>query len=142
LAPGRPLNADPLSRPKAMLKEPVHPAETYVNLFLLEMLQAEKGSQVVRASVALPVLRDNVPPDFARFRNRLKIMAGLDPVTYPTPKNATLEIAIDRKDNGQWHDCRYTVSLLFTDARSDPSVELRAELKSQEPGVDPELCLY
>jgi hypothetical protein len=90
----------------------------------------------------LPELRGYDAPDFARFRNRLKIMAGLDPVTYPTPKNGTFEIAIDRKENGQWYDCRYTVHLVFTDASSDPSVELRAELKSQEPGIDPDLCLY
>src|ERR1051325_2470763 len=98
-----------------MIQEPVHPAETYVNLFLLEMLQADKCKQLVQASVPLPILRDNVPPDFARFRNRLKIMARLDPVTYSTPKNGTFEIAIDRKENGQWYDCRYRVSLLFTD---------------------------
>jgi hypothetical protein len=124
-----------------MRKEPVHPAETYVNLFLLELLQAENRVQIARASAPLPVLRNHEPPDFARFRNRLKIRAWLDPVTYPTPKSGVVEIATDRQLNGQWYDCRHTVHLLFTDGGSDPSVELRAELKSQERGVDPDLCL-
>ena len=125
-----------------MLKVPVHPAERYVNLFLLEMLQDGPGVRVAQASVGLPVLRDHEPPDFARFRNRLKIMAGLDPVTYPTPRSGTVDIAIDRQADGQWYECTYTVRLLFTDAGNDPSVELRAELESQKPGVDPDLCLY
>ncbi len=124
-----------------MLKEPVHPAETYVNVFLLEMLHAEQRLLVVKLSVALPVLRGHEPPEFARFRNRLKIMAELDPVTYPTPTNGTFEIAIDRQVNGQWYDCRYTVHVVFTDSSDDPSVELSAKLKSQKPGVDPDLCL-
>ena len=127
---------------KTMLKEPIHPAERYVNLFLLEMLRADTGVHVAQRSVALPVLRCHEPPDFARFRNRLKIMAGFDPVAYPTPRNGALDIAIDRQVDGQWYECVYTVRLLFTDTGNDPSVELRAELKSQKPGVDPGLCLY
>src|SRR5688572_11379266 len=113
-----------LCRPERMLKQPVHSTETYVNLFLLDMLQAEKGSHVAMASAALPVLRGHAPPDFARFRNRLKIMAGLDPVTYPTPRGGTVDIAIDRQRDGQWYECVYTVRCLFTDASNDPSVEI------------------
>jgi hypothetical protein len=106
-----------------MLKEPVHPAEAYVNTFLFEMLQAERRLHVAKASVALPVLRGQEPPQFARFRNCLKIMAELDPVTYPTPKNGTVEIAISRQVNGQWYDCVYFVHLLFDDASSDLRLE-------------------
>jgi hypothetical protein len=123
------------------LKEIVPPAELYVNLFLIEMLQADKAEHLAKASVALPVLQGNEPPDFARFRNRLKIMAGLDPVTYATARSGTANFAIDRQVAGQWCECVYTLRLIFNDSISDPSVELCAELKSQKPGIDPDLCL-
>jgi hypothetical protein len=123
-----------------MLKEPVHPAERYVNVFLLELLQAE-GVCVVRRSVSLPELRGLRPPEFGRFRNRLKVMAHLNPVTYPTPKQGTINISTDRQVDGKWYEFVYAVRVLFTDVGDDPSVELRPELTSQKPGVDPALYL-
>src|SRR5687768_732473 len=98
-----------------MPNEPVHPAKRYVNLFLLEMLQGAPGVRVARRSAPLPVLQDHAPPDFDRCRNRLKVLAGLDPVAYPSPRDGTVDVGIDRQVDGQWYECVYTVSLRFTD---------------------------
>jgi hypothetical protein len=125
------------------LKEPVHPAERYVNLFLVDMLEAERWSCSARSSEALPTIKGHEPPQFARFRNRLKIMGGLDPVVYPAPRAGKIDLVIlDRSLEGKWYDCHYTVRLLFNDLGDDPSVDLSAELTQKEPGVDPDLCLY
>jgi len=123
-------------------KEPVHPAELYTNLFLVNLLTSDAAASAVRSSEPLPVLAGlEYVPDFARFRNRLKIMASLDPVTYPTPRAGSFQVATERQIDGAWYLYRHTLHLLFTDAATDPSVEIRVELTSREPTVDPALCL-
>jgi hypothetical protein len=124
------------------IKEPVHPAERYVNLFLIDLFMTDTPTRAVRQSNALPALAGfDYVPEFARFRNRLKIMANLDPVTYPTPRAGSAEIAIDREVDGAWFQFGYTLHLLFDDAATDPSVEMRVELTSREPTFDPALLL-
>ena len=124
-----------------MIKHPVHPAERYVNLVLLDLLHSGRNEWRAKSSDVLPALSDQPSPDFARLRNRLKVMAELDPVLYPTPRTGSFQIAVDRKVDGQWFVCTYAVTALFTDVGDDPSVEVRAELISQEPGIDPDLRL-
>jgi hypothetical protein len=123
------------------VKEPVHPAKQYVNGFLFEMLQAETRSCRVQLSGKLPIVLGQQPPEFARFRNRLKIMAGLDPVIYPMPRAGSFNVMINRQVDGQWYECYYAVRMLFDDSANDPSVELSSELARKEPGIDPKLCL-
>jgi hypothetical protein len=124
------------------IKEPVHPAELYANVFLVNLLASDAATGTARSSEPLPVLAGvEYVPDFARFRNRLKIMAGLDPVMYRTPRTGSFQVSTDRQLNGAWYEYRHTVHLLFTDAATDPSVEIRVELTSREPTIDPALCL-
>lgn len=70
------------------------PVERYVNLFLRALLRQQPQCFVVRKSVALPELLGQAPPEFVRFRNRLKLMAGLNPVTYQIPKEAKIRLTI------------------------------------------------
>ena len=124
------------------IKEPVHPAEHYANVFLVNLLTTDTSAITVRSSEPLPALAGvEYVPDFARFRNRLKIMAGLDPVIYPTPRTGSFQVATERQVDGEWYLYRHTLHLLFTDAGTDPSVEIRIELTEREPTVDPDLCL-
>ena len=124
------------------IKQPVHPAEHYANVFLVNLLTSDTVAGTARSSEPLPVLAGvEYVPDFARFRNRLKIMAGLDPVIYPTPRTGSFQVSTDRQLNGAWYEYRHTVHLLFTDAATDPSVEIRVELTSRQPTIDPALCL-
>ena len=124
------------------IKEPVHPAELYANVFLVNLLTSDAAAGTVRSSEPLPVLAGvEYVPDFARFRNRLKIMARLDPVIYPTPRTGSFQVSTERQVDGAWYEYRHTLHLLFTDTATDPSVEIRVELTSREPTVDPALCL-
>jgi hypothetical protein len=123
-------------------KEHVHPAKRYVSLFLLDMLEAARLSCSARASGVLPVLRGQEPPEFTRFRNRLKVMAGLDPITYQAPRTGTFELVTPRQEDGEWYDCYYTARLTFTDLGIDPTVELSLELTRKQPGPDPATVLY
>jgi hypothetical protein len=123
------------------LKEPLHPAEQYVNLFLLGMFHVDPRSEIVQRSAQLPELQGHKPPAFARFRNRLKIMCDLDPVIYAAPREGSFEVSIDRQIEGQWYACYYTVRAVFSDATTDPSVKVSAEMTRKRPSVNPDLCL-
>lgn len=115
------------------------PARRYVNAFLLAMCSANDPVRRIKRSDGLPSVElfPDPPPPFEQCRNRLKIMAQLDPVIYPTPKVARFEINVGNDEAGGMRERQYAVHATFDDAASDPSVELRAELLWERflPGV-------
>ena len=128
------------------IKEYTHPTARYVNAFLLDMTK-EDGEVVrtVRRSGALPVMAAFpalTPATFERFRNRLKVMADLDPVIYQSTRSGSFEIMVPRELDGKWYGCHYTISVLFDDIAPDPCLAVRSQLKSRESGFDPAECLF
>ena len=73
----------------------------------------------------------DVPP-FERFRNRLKIMAGLDRVLYKEPRTGNLEVVFERASGSACTDSRYSIDLRFIDVGDEPAVEMNARLIATE----------
>ena len=120
------------------------PARRYVNCFLLANCRLGASIHVMRESDGVPVLEsrwDAPPPSFERFRNRLKIMANLDPVCYPVRKQGRFELSIPSENDGGIIQQLFAVEVTFDDAADDPSVEVRFERLSSTvcPGPDPVL---
>lgn len=109
------------------------PVQSYVNLLLLTMANSEQRERTLRASVALPPVECPDPlemPAFPAVANRLKVMANLNPVLYPEPKEASLPIKVRIKAADKMHD--FTVHLLFRD-QGDREVRIRLEDHGPSP---------
>src|SRR5215468_2367718 len=112
-----------------MILKGIHPARKYTNRFVYTLLTGAMSSCVIRKSQPLPVLAEGEPPpEFERFRNRLKIMAELDPVVYPIPRMGSFLISFDRRLGGDLYELMYKVTAQFTDVGDNPQIELRGEL--------------
>jgi len=64
-------------------------------------------------------LEEEVPPgelDFDRIINRLKVLAGLDPVIYKEPRKGKISLRI----HGTW----YHLDITFTDSVADSQCEI------------------
>ena len=104
------------------------PVSNYVNLLVLDLCRDERAEMVLRQSRPLPIptRSDDAEyeiPEFRKVANRLKVMAGLDPVTYTEPKEGQIELMVSGKD--------VTVFLRFEDSCDDPTVRIRAETTSK-----------
>ena len=125
------------------IREDIHPARRFVNLFLLDMFRTGKTDCTIRSSDGLPALRAYpAPPDFERFANVLKVMAGLDPGPFPTPRGGSFLVAIDHEISGVWEEVTFCVHASFADAAGGAgAVNLHAEVTARTPTVDPDACL-
>jgi len=97
------------------------PAKAWVNLFLLHMCRDSVSSLTLQRSKGIPPipLEEEVPPggfDFDRIINRLKVLAGLDPVIYKEPRKGKISLCIQ----GTW----YHLDTTFTDSVADSQCEI------------------
>jgi hypothetical protein len=115
-----------------MIRDITEPTQRYVAAFLDHVLQGESVTCAARKSVALPSIGNMTAPPFERFRNRLKIMAGLDPVLYKEPRTGNVEVVFERQSGSACTDARYSIELRFIDVGDDPVVELNARLIATE----------
>jgi hypothetical protein len=101
---------------------PSTPVIRYVNLILYQMFQEEKERRILRQSETLPIISefgdDLQPPSLEAVVNRLKVMAGLNPVKYTDPTDGSLQVWIGG------HECR--VLCRFDDG-ADSRCEIRME---------------
>lgn len=74
------------------------PAVCYTDLLFLDLAKDLGREWLLRRSQPLPVPTTGGlpgdPPDFAHVVNRLKILCGLDPVSYPRPIEGTIELVV------------------------------------------------
>jgi hypothetical protein len=120
------------------------PTRRYVNCFLGSNSRRGPAIHRIRKSHGLPALDgcpDAVAPTFERFRNRLKVMARLDPVRYHAPKPGRFELIVHFDEEPGLTEAKFMVHLMFDDASEDPCVELRFEPLSSvsHPGGNPYL---
>lgn len=115
-----------------MIRDITDPTQRYVAAFLDHILHGESVTCTARKSVALPSIGDVAVPPFERFRNRLKIMAGLDPVLSNEPRTGSLEVVFERQSGSACTDTRYSIELRFIDVGDDPVVEMNARLIATE----------
>ena len=111
-----------------MIKDITEPTQRFVAAFLDRVLDGESVFYTARKSVPLPSIGDLDVPPFERFRNRLKIMAGLDPVLYKEPRTGNLEVVFERASGSACTDSRYSIDLRFIDVGDEPAVEMNARL--------------
>jgi len=105
------------------------PAKAWVNLFLLHMCRDSVGSLTLQRSKGIPPipLEEEVPSggfDFDRIVNRLKVLAGLDPVIYKKPRKGSISLCIA----GTW----YQVNATFVDSVSDSCCEITAHRREPQ----------
>jgi hypothetical protein len=95
----------------------VPPPVRYVGALLNEMADG-KRSVTLRSSAQLPVPHGagSDLPQFSQIVNRLKIMAGLDPVAYPDVVRKQIEVTVGER--------KRKVAVTFDDKASDPSCQL------------------
>jgi hypothetical protein len=115
-----------------MIRDITEPTQRYVAAFLDRILHGESVTCAARKSVALTSIGDMAVPPFERFRNRLKVMAGLDPVLYKEPRTANVEVVFERQSGAACTDTRYSIELRFIDVGDDPVVEMNARLIATE----------
>ena len=100
------------------------PVKRYVNLLLLDLGGSDEGAScTLSKSRSLPSLtgykwEEELPP-FEKVRNRLKVMADLDPVTFQEPVKGHFKMQIGARP------CIAHVD--FDDGADDPTVNLRLE---------------
>jgi hypothetical protein len=88
------------------------PAVRYANLLLYYMVKNNTGTQVLSESESLPPLAEEVaPPPFDRLLNRLTVMSGLDPVTYPAPVEGSISLSVA--------GAMFRAKTMFDDASND-----------------------
>lgn len=93
------------------------PPVKYVSALLSEMTEG-KRSVTLRASGKLPVPAGagSELPAFAQIVNRLKVMAGLDPVAYAEVVRKQFEVTVGER--------KRKISVAFDDKAPDPSCQL------------------
>lgn len=99
------------------------PSKTWVSLFLLHLCKDLGSSLTLQKSKGIPPIpfEEEVPPggfDFDQIMNRLKVMAGLDPVLYKEPQKGKISLCIC----GIWHHLDTT----FVDSVDDSRCEITA----------------
>jgi len=102
------------------------PAKKWVNLFLQHMFESHLVSFTLKKSEGIPSipLEDKLPEgelDFIKIINRLKVMSGLDPVTFKKPHEGNIPIGI----HGIW----YTAKTAFIDSEDDSKCEITISKK-------------
>ncbi|NLX22984.1 MAG: hypothetical protein GXY55_15125 [Phycisphaerae bacterium] len=99
-----------------------NPTKIYVNCLILHLYDGDRHPCVLRPSEPLPEVPhydlDEQPP-IQRVVNRLKVMAGLDPVHFPQPRDGRIELQI--------RVAKCFLHVRFNDTGPDPSVTLRLE---------------
>lgn len=96
-------------------------AESWVNLLLLHMYKDSIKTYILDNSQGIPPIpHDEELPDgelnFESIINRLKVMVGLDPVKYKTPKKGSVSLGL----GGIW----YTANMIFDDSNDKPSCSI------------------
>ncbi len=76
------------------------PTKDYINLILLGMLRHAQSDWDINDADGLPAPQygpdfDMTGVTFDRVVNRLKVMSGLDPVTYRDPREGAIELVIN-----------------------------------------------
>ncbi|MCU0917278.1 MAG: hypothetical protein MUC88_22345, partial [Planctomycetes bacterium] len=104
------------------------PAKHWVNLLLLHMYHSV-DHLTLRRSQGIPSLPldDDLPLaelDFDKIINRLKVLSGLDPVTFREPRRGKVRLCI----SGTW----YRVDTVFTDTAADSQCEITMQRESPE----------
>ena len=102
---------------KVIVPTEVSPPVRYVNALLSEMAETRR-SVTLRTSGRLPAPSGigSELPQFAQVVNRLKIMAGLNPVAYSEVVRRQFEVTINER--------KRKVSVAFDDRGSDPSCQV------------------
>lgn len=105
------------------------PAKTWVNLFLLHLCEDPSGSFTFQKSKGIPPVshEEEVPPggfDFDKIINRLKVMAGLDPVVYAEPRKGRISLCIQ--------GIGYHLDTTFVDSSTDSRCEIAAHREEPE----------
>ena len=97
------------------------PAKTWVNLLLLHMSKDSLSTYTLKQSQGIPpVPHEEDLPDgeisFERIINRLKVMAGLDPIKFTEPKKGSFSICVQ----GHW----FTFNTIFNDSSDNPTCSI------------------
>lgn len=108
------------------------PSKVWVNLFLLHLCRDSESSFTLQKSKGIPPIpfEEEVPPggfDFDKIMNRLKVMAGLDPILYKEPQKGKISLCIC----GVWHHLDTT----FVDSVDDSQCEITAH-RGGPPATD------
>jgi len=96
-----------------------HPVVRYVDELLLRLARSTPGSELLRASTPLPQVQGASSPEIAsvpgfdQVVNRLKVLAGLPPMTCKAPVQKTFECSVEGR--------QLRVECLFADSADDPS---------------------
>ena len=104
------------------------PAKTWVNLLLLHMYQHSVDRLTLRRSQgipSIPVRGEDLPLaelDFDKIINRLKVLSGLDSVTFREARRGKIRLCI----GGVW----YRVDTVFTDTAADSQCEITMQRES------------
>lgn len=110
------------------------PVKRYVNILLLDLAKTgEDALCTLSKSHPLPspafcTWEEEIPP-FEKVRNRLKVMAGVDPVVSHEPVKGRIELSIGVRP------C--IIHTEFDDRPEDPRVYLHLEWLQPEPGPSP-----
>ena len=120
----KPINLDEIDLNELKELSAASPAKVWVNLLLLHICKDSGSSLTLQKSKGIPSipLEEEVPPgelDFDRIINRLKVMAGLDPVTYREPRKGRISLTI----GGTWYHGNAT----FVDSVADSQCEITAD---------------
>ena len=104
------------------------PAKHWVNLLLVHMYHSV-DHLTLRRSQGIPSLPldDDLPLaelDFDKIINRLKVLSGLDPVTFREPRRGKVRLSI--------HSVWYRVDTVFTDTAADSQCEITMQRESPE----------
>ena len=97
------------------------PAKTWVNLLLLDMSRDSVNTYTLKQSQGIPPVahEEDLPEgeiSFERIINRLKVMAGLDPIRFTEPKKGSLSISV----SGNW----FTFNTIFIDSSDNPQCSI------------------
>jgi hypothetical protein len=98
------------------------PTKKYLNLLMWQMVRQDLAELTLWQMQRLPVPEHCTPselPPFASVVNRLKVMAGLDPVIYQQPKEGRIELRIGGRP--------LIFHARFVDIGSERSVHIRLE---------------
>ena len=105
------------------------PAKVWVNHLLLHMWRNSISSFTLQRSKGIPAMawEGHLPPggfDFDKIINRLKVLSGLDPVTFKQPRDGKTTLLI----NGT--PCSVSATFVDSDADSLCTINMHPE-KSQ-----------
>lgn len=107
------------------------PAKMYVNLLMIDLADRHTNTCELSPHAPLPysMMWTEPLPSFEEVRNRLKILAGLNPVHYASPISGRIELGVG--------GCAWVLHAEFDDTPDNPRIRLRME--SSEPETLQEL---